>query len=262
MNVTPVLLLILDGFGYSEDLDHNAIAQARKPNWDRLWSSYPHTLINASEMFVGLPEGQMGNSEVGHLNIGAGRVIYQDLTRVDVAIQDGSFNTNPAFLQAISQAKEKGTALHIMGLLSSGGVHSHENHIHAMLELAARSGLKQVFLHAFLDGRDTPPRSAAQFLQRAQDKCAELGAGRIASIVGRYYAMDRDNRWERVQAAYDLLTQGKASFKAATAQEGLQQAYARDESDEFVKATIIGEPVAMQDGDAVVFMNFRADRAR
>jgi 2,3-bisphosphoglycerate-independent phosphoglycerate mutase len=262
MKATPVLLLILDGFGYSEDPDHNAIAIARKPNWDKLWNAYPHTLINASEMAVGLPKGQMGNSEVGHLNIGAGRVIYQELTRVDVAIQDGSFNTNPAFGYAIAQAKEKDTALHIMGLLSPGGVHSHEDHIHALLELAARSGLRKIFLHAFLDGRDTPPRSAEHSLQRLQDKCAALGVGRIASIVGRYYAMDRDNRWERVQPAYDMLTQGKAPFVAATAVEGLQQAYAREENDEFVKATVIGEPVSMQDGDVAIFMNFRADRAR
>jgi len=262
MKITPVLLLILDGFGYSEDPDHNAIFQARKPNWDRLWNAYPHTLINASELSVGLPKGQMGNSEVGHLNIGAGRVVYQELTRVDVAIQDGSFYTNPALTQAIAQAKQHGTALHIMGLLSPGGVHSHEDHIHALLELAARAGLSKIFLHAFLDGRDTPPRSAAQSLQRLQDKCAALGVGRIASIVGRYYAMDRDNRWERVQPAYDLLTQGKAKFSAPDALTGLRQAYARDENDEFVKATVIGKPVAMQDGDVVVFMNFRADRAR
>ena len=262
MKATPVLLLILDGFGYSEDPDHNAIANARKPNWDRLWNAYPHTLINASELSVGLPKGQMGNSEVGHLNIGAGRVIYQELTRVDVAIQDGSFNTNPAFTHAIEQAKANGTALHIMGLLSPGGVHSHEDHIHALLELAARSGLRKIFLHAFLDGRDTPPRSAESSLQRLQDKCAMLGVGRIATIVGRYYAMDRDNRWERVQPAYDMLTQGKAAFSAATAAEGLLQAYARDENDEFVKATIIGEAAPMQDGDVAIFMNFRADRAR
>jgi 2,3-bisphosphoglycerate-independent phosphoglycerate mutase len=262
MNATPVLLLILDGFGYSEDPDCNAIAIARKPNWDRLWASYPHTLINASELSVGLPKGQMGNSEVGHLNIGAGRVIYQELTRVDVAIQDGSFNTNSAFTHAIQQAKDRGTALHVMGLLSAGGVHSHEDHIHALLELAARSGLRKVFLHAFLDGRDTPPRSAAPSLQRLQDKCVALNCGRVASIVGRYYAMDRDNRWERVQPAYDMLTQGKALFNAPTAVEGLQQAYARDENDEFVKTTVIGEPAFMQDGDVAVFMNFRADRAR
>ncbi len=262
MKVTPVLLLILDGFGYSEDPDHNAIAHARKPNWDRLWSRYPHTLINTSELSVGLPKGQMGNSEVGHLNIGAGRVVYQDLTRVDVAIRDGTFYTNPVFTQAVAQAKANGTALHIMGLLSPGGVHSHEDHIHALLELAARSGLRKIYIHAFLDGRDTPPRSAKDSLQRMQDKCTALGVGHIASIVGRYYAMDRDNRWERVQPAYDLLTQGKAEFSAATAIEGLLQAYARDENDEFVKATVIGEPVTMQDGDVAVFMNFRADRAR
>ncbi len=262
MKITPVLLLILDGFGYREDPDHNAIAHARKPNWDRLWREFPHTLINASEMSVGLPQGQMGNSEVGHLNIGAGRVVYQDLTRVDLAIQDGSFFANPAFTQAVAQAKEHGTALHIMGLLSPGGVHSHEDHIHALLELAARAGLRKIHVHAFLDGRDTPPRSAEHSLQRLQEKCAALGAGRIASIVGRYYAMDRDNRWERVQTAYDLLTQGKAAFSAPDAVTGLQQAYARDENDEFVKATAIGEPYSMQDGDVAIFMNFRADRAR
>lgn len=258
----PVLLLILDGFGYSEDPDHNAVANARKPNWDRLWGSYPHTLIATSGMSVGLPKGQMGNSEVGHLNIGAGRVVYQDLTRVDVAIEDGSFYTNPVFTHAVEKAKANDTALHIMGLLSPGGVHSHEEHIHAMLELAARAGLHKIYIHAFLDGRDTPPRSAEASLRSMQDKCDSVGAGRIASIVGRYYVMDRDNRWERVQPAYDLLTQGKAEFSAATAVEGLLQAYARDENDEFVKCTVIGEPVAMQDGDVAVFMNFRADRAR
>ncbi len=259
---TPVLLLILDGFGYREDADFNAVAQARKPNWDRLWSEYPHTLINTSELHVGLPNGQMGNSEVGHLNIGAGRVVYQDLTKVDLAIENGSFYTNPALVKAVETAKQGGSALHILGLLSPGGVHSHETHIHAMVEMAARAGLNKVYIHAFLDGRDTPPRSAAQSLQLLEDKCAQLGAGRIASMVGRFFAMDRDNRWERVQAAYDLLTQGKAAFSAPDAQAGLEAAYARGENDEFVQATVIGEPVAMQDGDVAVFMNFRADRAR
>lgn len=262
MKTTPVLLLILDGFGYREDADNNAIAQARKPNWDRLWHDYPHTLIRTSGLSVGLPDEQMGNSEVGHLNIGAGRVVYQDLTRIDLSIRDGSFFDNPALLHAVQQAKQHNAALHIMGLLSPGGVHSQESHLHAMLELAARNGLQKVYVHAFLDGRDTPPRSAAQPLQRMHDKCTALGTGRIASIVGRYYAMDRDQRWERVQSAYDLLTSGKAEFHAASADEGLQQAYARDENDEFVKATTIGEPVSMQDGDVAVFMNFRADRAR
>jgi 2,3-bisphosphoglycerate-independent phosphoglycerate mutase len=266
MNVTPVLLLILDGFGYREEADSNAILAARKPNWDALWREYPHTLINASEKYVGLPSGQMGNSEVGHLNIGAGRVVYQDLSRVDVAIEDGSFFSNPALSQAVALAKQNDSALHIMGLLSPGGVHSHENHIFAMLEMAARADLKKVYLHAFLDGRDTPPRSAAQSLRLLQEKCAALGTGRIASITGRFYAMDRDNRWERVQPAYELLTQGRAEFTAADALSGLEQAYARDESDEFVKPTAIvpngAAPCAMQDGDVIVFMNFRADRAR
>ena len=262
MKITPVLLLILDGFGYREDTDHNAVARARKPNWDRLWSSYPHTLINASELHVGLPRGQMGNSEVGHLNIGAGRVVYQDLTKVDVAIEDGSFYTNPALSEAVTAAKKQGSTLHILGLLSPGGVHSHELHIHAMLELAARAGLNRIAVHAFLDGRDTPPRSAAQSLQLLQDKCDQLGVGRIATICGRFFAMDRDNRWERVQIAYDMLTQGKAPFNAASAAEALELAYARGENDEFVQASIIGAQAAMQDGDVVVFMNFRADRAR
>ncbi len=262
MNHPPVLLIVLDGFGYREEADHNAIAQAHKPNWDRLWSEYPHTLIRTSGLAVGLPEGQMGNSEVGHLNIGAGRVVYQELTRIDLAIQDGSFDRNPALVNAVAKARQHNSTLHIMGLLSPGGVHSHENHLHAMLEMAARAGLKKIQVHAFLDGRDTPPRSAMASLQAMQDKCARLGVGRIAGIVGRYYAMDRDNRWDRVQAAYDLITQGKAPFRAATAVEGLQQAYARDENDEFVKATVIGAPAAMEDSDVVVFMNFRADRAR
>ncbi|MBY0575497.1 MAG: 2,3-bisphosphoglycerate-independent phosphoglycerate mutase [Gallionellaceae bacterium] len=266
MNITPVLLLILDGFGYREEADFNAVLSARKPNWDALWRDYPHTLINASEKFVGLPSGQMGNSEVGHLNIGAGRIVYQDLSRVDVAIEDGSFFNNPALSQAVALAKQNGSALHIMGLLSPGGVHSHESHIFAMLDMAARAGLKKICLHAFLDGRDTPPKSAAQSLRLLQEKCGALGAGRIASITGRFYAMDRDNRWERVQPAYELLTEGRAEFTAADALAGLEQAYARGESDEFVKPTAIVpedmQAVAMQDGDVAVFMNFRADRAR
>ena len=262
MSHPPVLLIILDGFGYREARDNNAIALAAKPNWDRLWSEYPHTVIDTAGLTVGLPHGQMGNSEVGHLNIGAGRVVYQELTRIDLAIQDGSFFANPALVRAAQQAKEADKALHILGLLSPGGVHSQEAHIHAMVELGARQGVKKIYVHAFLDGRDTPPRSAEASLRAMDAKCAELGAGRIASIVGRYYAMDRDNRWERVQSAYDLLTQGQAEFSAATAVEGLQQAYARGENDEFVKATVIGTPVGMQDGDVAVFMNFRADRAR
>jgi 2,3-bisphosphoglycerate-independent phosphoglycerate mutase len=261
-SITPVLLLILDGFGYREDPDFNAVSAAHKPNWDKLWREYPHTLIHTSELSVGLPKGQMGNSEVGHLNIGAGRVVYQDLTKVDLAIDNGSFFTNAALVQAVKTAKQHGTELHIMGLLSAGGVHSHEAHIHAMLEMAVRAGLKKIFIHAFLDGRDTPPRSASSSLLALQAKCAELGAGRIATIVGRFFAMDRDNRWDRVQIAYDMLTLGKAPFAAANAVDALEAAYARGENDEFVQATIIGESACIQDGDVAVFMNFRADRAR
>jgi 2,3-bisphosphoglycerate-independent phosphoglycerate mutase len=261
MNPTPVLLLILDGYGYRSDEDYNAVLAAKKPNLDALWRDYPHTLINASEKFVGLPKGQMGNSEVGHLNIGAGRVVYQDLSRVDVAIEDGSFYTNPALCQAIELAKRNDSTLHIMGLLSPGGVHSHENHIFAMLQMCVRLGLKKINLHAFLDGRDTPPRSAAHSLQRLQQECTALGAGQIASVTGRFYAMDRDNRWDRVAAAYDLLTTGQAEYSANDAADALAQAYARGESDEFVKPTAISG-TCMQDGDVAIFMNFRADRAR
>lgn len=266
MTVTSTLLIILDGFGCRENSSGNAIASAQKPNWDKLWQRYPHTTIQASEAAVGLPSGQMGNSEVGHLNIGAGRVVYQEFTRINRAISSGNFFANPALTQAVETARSSGKALHIMGLLSDGGVHSHETHIHAMLELAAKSGLKKIYLHAFLDGRDTPPRSAVDYLRRLEEKCAQLKVGQIASIIGRYYVMDRDKRWSRVKSGYDLLTQGKAEFQAESAEQALAAAYARDESDEFVKATVIVPPgtqaVRMEDGDVVVFMNFRSDRAR
>lgn len=266
MKLTPVLLVILDGFGCRQHGSHNAIFRAHKPNWDRLWQTCPHTTIHASEAAVGLPSEQMGNSEVGHLNIGAGRVVYQEFTRINHAIQSGHFFTNPALLHAVETAKKDGRALHILGLLSEGGVHSHESHIHAMLEMAARAGVEKIYLHVFLDGRDTPPKCAETSLAKLQQKCDQLKAGRIVSLVGRYYAMDRDRRWQRIKAAYDLLTQGKAGYQAQTALQGLKQAYARGESDEFVKATAIrpeGEnPVRMEDGDVAVFMNFRSDRAR
>ena len=264
MGLTPVLLIILDGFGYREECADNAICQARKPHWDALWKTCPHTTIDASEKWVGLPAAQMGNSEVGHMNIGAGRVIYQDYTKIEHAIETREFFDNPVLGEAVAAAR--GGALHILGLLSPGGVHSHESQIHAMLDMAVRGGARNIFLHAFLDGRDTPPRSAEASLAALQAKCDALKIGRIASICGRYYAMDRDKRWERVQPAYDLITQGRAGFQAATAVDGLRAAYARGESDEFVQATAIvpagGAPVRMNDGDAVVFMNFRADRAR
>jgi 2,3-bisphosphoglycerate-independent phosphoglycerate mutase len=265
-SIKPVLLLILDGYGYREATEFNAIAQARKPNWDRLWSTCPHTFIHASESAVGLPKGQMGNSEVGHLNIGAGRVVYQEFTRIDLAIQLGHFRENPALLETIAKVKKAGGALHIFGLLSDGGVHSHENHIHAMVDLAIEQGVEHVYLHAFLDGRDTPPKSAETYLRCLQDKADALHGVRIASIIGRYYAMDRDKRWARVKEAYDMLTLGTAAHLAASALAGLEAAYARGETDEFVKATLIaapGEtPVRIVDGDAIVFMNFRSDRTR
>jgi 2,3-bisphosphoglycerate-independent phosphoglycerate mutase len=260
------MLIILDGFGYSPDCQYNAVAAAEKPNWDKFWEEYPHTFLHASESAVGLPTGQMGNSEVGHLNIGAGRVIYQEFTRIDRAIQTGHFFDNYVLRQAVEQAKANGATLHIFGLLSDGGVHSHEGHIHAMLEMAVQAGVHKISVHAFLDGRDTPPKCADIYVKRLQDKLDALGKGCIASISGRYFGMDRDKRWPRVQVAYDMITLGEADYHAETALEGLAMAYARGETDEFVKPTVIhraGEPApSMQDGDAVIFMNFRSDRAR
>jgi len=261
-----MVLVILDGYGYREDQQDNAILNAKTPVMDALWAQRPHTLVDASGLEVGLPDRQMGNSEVGHVNLGAGRIVYQDLTRLDVEIKERTFFSNPALTGAVDNAVAQNKAVHIMGLLSAGGVHSHEDHILAMVELAAARGAEKIYLHAFLDGRDTPPRSAESSLKRVEEKFAELGKGRVATIIGRYYAMDRDNRWDRVEQAYDLMTQAKGEYQADTAVAGLQAAYARDENDEFVKATAIraaGQPdAAMQDGDALIFMNFRADRAR
>lgn len=262
----PLALIVIDGFGYSEQTKYNAIAAAKAPVWNQLWQSAPKTLINTSGLAVGLPEGQMGNSEVGHMTLGAGRVVYQSYTRINKAIEDGTFDTNPVYTDAIDKAAAAGKAVHIFGLLSQGGVHSHEDHIFAMLRLAAARNAQHIYLHAFLDGRDTPPRSAAGSLAKAEAVLADIGRGRIASVIGRFYAMDRDNRWERVKAAYDLLADGQSDYRASSAAEALEAAYARDENDEFVKPTIIhaeGEtPVAIEDGDTVIFMNFRPDRAR
>ncbi|MCE7657484.1 2,3-bisphosphoglycerate-independent phosphoglycerate mutase [Vibrio fluvialis] len=262
----PMALVILDGWGYREDNSSNAINNANTPVLDGLMANNPHTLISASGMDVGLPNGQMGNSEVGHTNIGAGRIVYQDLTRITKAISDGEFQQNPVLVTAIDQAVAAGKAVHLMGLMSPGGVHSHEDHIYAAVEMAAARGAEKIYLHCFLDGRDTPPRSAEASLKRFDELFAKLGKGRIASVVGRYYAMDRDNNWERVEKAYDVLTVAQGEFTYGSAVEALQAAYARDENDEFVKATEIRaegqESAAMQDGDAVLFMNYRADRAR
>jgi 2,3-bisphosphoglycerate-independent phosphoglycerate mutase len=263
---TPLLLVILDGWGHREETRDNAIAQANTPVWDRLWREAPHTLISGSGLDVGLPDGQMGNSEVGHMSLGAGRVLYQNMTRIDQAIADSSFSTNQAYTQAIEAAVAAGGAVHVMGLLSPGGVHSHERHLRAAIELAYQKGAGRVYLHAFLDGRDTPPRSALPSLQAMENLFAKLDCGRIATIVGRYYAMDRDGRWDRIEAAYRMLTGAGTDFTATSAPEALEQAYARGESDEFVRPTVIrdqSEPEAtISDGDCVLFMNFRADRAR
>ncbi len=259
---TPTVLVILDGFGHREEADNNAIFHANTPVYDQLRRDYPHGLISGSGMDVGLPDGQMGNSEVGHMNLGAGRVVYQDFTRITKSIADGDFFSNPALTEAVDKAVKDGKAVHLMGLLSDGGVHSHQDHIAAMIKLAAQRGAKHIYLHAFLDGRDTPPRSAQSGIDFIEQAFKEAGTGRIASLIGRYYAMDRDNRWDRVEQAWQLLVDARGQFTADSASAGLAAAYARDESDEFVKATVIGEAVPMQDGDALIFMNFRADRAR
>ncbi|HEU4665233.1 MAG TPA: 2,3-bisphosphoglycerate-independent phosphoglycerate mutase [Dokdonella sp.] len=258
----PILLLILDGWGYRAETAHNAIAMADCPNWRRLLAECPHTLVETHGEYVGLPDGQMGNSEVGHMNIGSGRIVYQDLTRIDAAIADGSFDENPALVGACDAARLGGGTLHVLGLLSPGGVHSHERHIFAMLDLAARRGVARVAVHAFLDGRDTPPRSAGPSIEALAAKCADLGNARVASVSGRYFAMDRDHRWERVRLAWSAIAEAVAEYHAIDAATALRDAYARGENDEFVKPTVVDGGARMADGDAVVFMNFRADRAR
>jgi 2,3-bisphosphoglycerate-independent phosphoglycerate mutase len=258
----PLALIIMDGWGYREDPENNAILAAKTPNLDRLFEEYPSTLISGSGLDVGLPDGQMGNSEVGHVNLGAGRVVYQEFTKVTKAIKDGEFNHNPVLTKAIDDAVATGNAVHIMGLLSPGGVHSHEDHLFAAIKLAAQRGAKAVYLHAFTDGRDTAPRSAKASLEKADAVFADIGVGKTATLIGRYFAMDRDKRWDRVQKAYELITQGKGEAQYDTAVAGLEAAYAADKTDEFVPPTVIGDPVIMEDGDALIFMNFRADRAR
>ena len=265
-NKKSTVLIILDGWGYRENPESNAIYHAKTPVLDDLMANRPHMLIETSGMAVGLPDGQMGNSEVGHVNLGAGRIVYQDFTRITKAIEDKEFQNNPTLVKAIDNAVSNNKAIHVFGLLSPGGVHSHEDHIFAMLEMAAMQGAKSIYLHAFLDGRDTPPRSAEASLLKAQAKFEELGCGQVASVIGRYYAMDRDQRWERVESAYNLMVSGQAEFQYSQATDALHAAYARDENDEFVQASAItgpnGDTIRVQDGDAMIFMNFRADRAR
>ena len=261
----PTLLLILDGFGLNDNPEGNAIAMANTPNLDKLMKEYPFVKGNASGLAVGLPDGQMGNSEVGHMNMGAGRIVYQELTRITKSIEDGDFFENEALLDAVNNCKANDSALHMFGLVSDGGVHSHITHIYGLLELAKRHGLKKVYVHCFLDGRDTPPESGIDFVQQLEDKMKELGVGEIASLSGRYYAMDRDNNYDRVVIAYDALTKGEGQ-KASSAHEGMQQSYDNGKTDEFVVPTVImkdGQPVAtIKDNDSVVFFNFRPDRAR
>jgi len=260
--VTPTLLLILDGFGIAPDGPGNAVHLARTPNLDALFATYPHTQLACSGRAVGLPDGFMGNSEVGHMNIGAGRIVYQDMTRIDISIENGSFAANPVLLDLCAKAKSGSGRLHLMGLLSDGGVHSHQNHIHALVELAKSQGVGEVFIHAFLDGRDTPPSSGLGYVKALEARLAEIGAGRIASVTGRYYAMDRDKHYERNEHAYLALACGQG-IAAASATEAVEAAYAAGETDEFVKPRIIsGANGVIGDGDALFFFNFRADRAR
>ena len=258
----PLALIILDGWGYSEDPKYNSILAANTPVWDSLWNDYPHTLLSASGAGVGLPGNQMGNSEVGHMNLGAGRVVYQEFTRISRAIRTGSFFTNRTLTDAVELAEKNDKAVHILGLLSEGGVHSHEEHLHAMVELAVQKGVKKVYVHAFLDGRDTPPKSAQSSLDALDAKFAEVGGGQIASVVGRFYALDRDQRWNRVAKTYELIADGIGAFNAPDASTALAMAYERDETDEFVQATTIGNAVRVEDDDVIIFMNFRSDRAR
>lgn len=265
MSKGPTVLLILDGYGLNEKTEGNAVALAKTPVMDRMMKEYPFVKGYASGMAVGLPDGQMGNSEVGHLNMGAGRIVYQELTRITKEIQDGTFFTNPALVAAVENCKKNNSALHAFGLISDGGVHSHLTHLYGLLEMAKKNNLEKVYVHCFLDGRDTPPASGKDFVTQLEAKMAELGVGEVASVSGRYYAMDRDNNYDRVQLAYDAMTKGEG-LTAASATAAIQESYDRNETDEFVKPTVVvkdGKPVAtIQDGDSVVFINFRPDRAR
>lgn len=259
--MNKVLLMILDGYGYSESHEGNAVYSASTPNLDKLWENNPHLFLNCSGLSVGLPQGQMGNSEVGHLNLGAGRVVYQELTRITKSIQDGDFFTNEEFLKAVENVKKNNSALHLMGLVSDGGVHSSNEHLYALLELAKKQGLKEVYVHCYMDGRDTPPKSGKGYIEELEEKIKEIGVGKIATVSGRYYAMDRDTRWERTKKAYDALVYGIGE-KADSATDAMQASYDADTTDEFVLPTIVGEGAKISKNDSVIFFNFRPDRAR
>ena len=265
MKKKPTVLMILDGYGMRDTCEHNAVCEAKTPIMDQLMSQCPFVRGNASGLAVGLPDGQMGNSEVGHLNMGAGRIVYQELTRITKSIEDGDFFENPEFLAAADTCKKNDSALHLFGLVSDGGVHSHLTHLFGLLEFAKRQGLKKVYVHCFLDGRDTPPTSGKEFVAELEKKMQQLGVGEVASVMGRYYAMDRDKNWDRVQKAYDVLTKAEGE-KAESACAGIQASYDKEVNDEFVVPFYVekdGKPVAtIQDGDSVIFFNFRPDRAR
>ena len=265
MSKKPVVLMILDGYGLNDNCDHNAVCEAKTPIMDQLMSQCPYVKGNASGLAVGLPDGQMGNSEVGHLNMGAGRIVYQELTRITKSISDGDFFEVSEFLKAVENCKKNDSALHMWGLVSDGGVHSHLSHIYGLLELAKKNGLNQVFVHCFLDGRDTPPASGKGFVESLEAKMKELGVGKVASVSGRYYAMDRDNRWDRVERAYNALTKGEGNH-VVSATAGIQASYDEKKYDEFVEPFVVteeGAPVGLvKDGDSVIFFNFRPDRAR
>lgn len=255
----PLAIIIMDGFGISPAVEGNAIAKAHKPNLQRFWNNYPTTTLSASGLAVGLPRGQMGNSEVGHLNMGGGRVVYQDYTRISLAVEEGKLAENAVLLQAMEKAKE--ARLHLIGLLSDGGVHSHNTHLYALLEMAGKKGLKDVYVHAVLDGRDVPPRSALGYLQELEEKFLQIGTGKVATLSGRYYTMDRDKRWERVERAYRCLTDGDG-LRALTARQAVEDGYLRGENDEFLQPTVVDRGGLVRDGDCIIFFNFRPDRAR
>jgi 2,3-bisphosphoglycerate-independent phosphoglycerate mutase len=264
--IKPIVLIILDGWGSREETEHNAIAAAKAPTFKTLWETCPHITLHASGEYVGLPDGQMGNSEVGHLNLGAGRIVYQDFCRINNSIKNGEFFKNETLVKAIDDTSSKNHAIHIFGLLSPGGIHSHDTHIQALVRMAAQRGAKKIYVHGFLDGRDTPPKSAEAYIQNLEKVFQELGVGKLISITGRFYAMDRDKRWDRVEKAYHLFTLGEAVYTAETAIEGLKLAYEKGETDEFISPTSIHgkqeKPITINDGDSIIFMNFRSDRAR
>ena len=259
--MSKCVLVIMDGFGIAHEGGGNAISLAKKPNLDRIFAENAYTQLSASGLDVGLPEGQMGNSEVGHTNIGAGRVVFQDLPRINNAIADGSFFENPAYVKAMDDAKAAGKALHILGLLSDGGVHSHINHIFAILDMAKRRGLEKVYVHCFLDGRDVPPRSAVEYVTKLNDKCVSLGNAKIATIQGRFYGMDRDKRWDRVEAGYNAIVCGEGAMNPDPV-KAVEDSYEANVSDEFVKPVVVCPEGVVNEGDSVIFMNFRPDRAR